>query len=105
MILRRSIGLLSALAILVVAGVSPYRTKSVEAARPVPGAIPALTFPADPASLGAIPDHVGTCQTGPFNAGRNVTFTVSGLTGTVASVEISTSFGPAHTWMVMLRQS
>jgi len=58
-----------------------------------------VTFNAVPASLGAIPDHAGTCQTSPFNAGRNVTFNVTGLDGAVNNVELSMTFGsPIHTW-------
>lgn len=65
-----------------------------------PALIPSATFPADAGSLGAIPDHVAGCDaTG--GAPRNVTFTVSGLTGPVSSVDVTNlTFGsPAHTWV------
>lgn len=55
-------------------------------------------FAADPASLGAIPDSPATGP-GAFGTPRDVTFTVSGLTGTVSTVEVSfTSGGPSHTF-------
>src|SRR5215203_3540746 len=63
-------------------------------------AAPAATFAADAASLGAIPDHVTGCDaTGA--APRNVTFTVSGLSGAVSTVELTNlTFGaPAHSWV------
>jgi hypothetical protein len=53
--------------------------------------IPTATFPG--ANVGAIPDHTGTCQTAPFNAGRNVTFNVTGITGA------PTGIGPNHSWI------
>ena len=61
---------------------------------------PAATFAADAASLGAIPDHAAGCDaTGA--APRNVTFTVSGLSGNVSSVEVTnlTFGGPIHSWV------
>lgn len=58
-------------------------------------------FPANAGTLGAIPDY-------PVNAGgchvsgwvdKNVTFTVSGITGAPSNVEIKgLTFSPAHTW-------
>ena len=51
------------------------------------------TFNAVPASLGAIPDHGGACQTGPFNGIREVSFNVNGLDGAVSNVELSMTFG------------
>jgi hypothetical protein len=66
-----------------------------EAGLPAP-----VSFNANPASLGAIPDHVGTCQTSPFNAGRDVTFNVAGLDGAVNDVELSMTFGsPIHSFV------
>ena len=62
--------------------------------------IPTAVFPADAPSLGAIPDHVTGCDaTGA--APRNVTFTVTGLSGAPTSVEVTgLTFGsPAHTWV------
>jgi len=65
-----------------------------------PSAVPAVVFNANGGSLGAIPDHVGTCQTPPFNGGRNVIFNASGLTGSVVDVQVSMTFGgPIHTYM------
>ena len=70
------------------------------ASAPTLFAAPSATFNADPASLGAIPDHVTGCDAtgGPP---RNVTFTVSGLTGSVTGVELTNlTFGsPVHSWM------
>ncbi len=54
---------------------------------------PAATFPANTATLGAIPDNSP-------GAGRDVTFTVSGLTGAPSNVEASMTFGnPTHSWV------
>lgn len=63
-------------------------------------AAPSATFAADAPSLGAIPDHVTGCDATGATP-RNVTFTVSGLSGSVSTVELSNlTFGaPAHTWM------
>jgi hypothetical protein len=59
---------------------------------------PAATFPANSATLGAIPD--GTSLTLPaYGAPRDVTFTVSGQSGTVSAASVSfTSSGPSHTF-------
>src|SRR5689334_4146297 len=54
------------------------------------------TFPADGPSLGAIPDAAATGPGAP-GAPRNVTFTVSGLTGNVSSVNVD--FNAVHTWV------
>ncbi|MFN0140482.1 MAG: FG-GAP repeat domain-containing protein [Pyrinomonadaceae bacterium] len=61
----------------------------------------AADFPANAGTLGAIPDY-------PVNAGgchvsgwvdKNVTFTVSGITGAPSNVEIKNlTFSPTHTW-------
>ena len=59
---------------------------------------PAATFAADSATLGIFPDGTGTPTCGnPGGAPRDVTFTVSGLTGTVSSVEVN--FNARHTWV------
>lgn len=61
-------------------------------------AVPAATFAADPATLGAIPDSGGT-GCGTVGPPRNVTFNVSGLTGAVSNVAVENlTFSPAHTW-------
>jgi subtilisin-like proprotein convertase family protein len=61
------------------------------------GSAGATSFPADGASLGAIPDSVGTsCNPG---APRNVTFTVTGVSGAINDVQVSMTFSPAHTWV------
>ncbi len=57
------------------------------------------TFNANPASLGAIPDGpAGVCGDYTMSTGLNVTFNVTGLTGTINDVRISMTFNPAHTW-------
>lgn len=63
-------------------------------------AVPTATFAANPASTGAIPDGPGTPTTcGSNGAPRDVTFTVSGLTGSVSAVEVSNiTFNVTHTW-------
>jgi subtilisin-like proprotein convertase family protein len=59
---------------------------------------PAATFAANSASLGIIPDGVGTPTCGnPGGEPKDVTFTVSGLTGTVSTVEVN--FNARHTWV------
>jgi subtilisin-like proprotein convertase family protein len=61
-------------------------------------AAPAATFAADSATLGIIADGAGTPTCGnPGGANKDVTFTVSGLTGTVLSVEVN--FNARHTWV------
>lgn len=59
---------------------------------------PAATFAANAGTLGAITDHVTGCDaTG--GSPRNVTFTVSGLSGSVTNVEMNMTFGaPIHSW-------
>lgn len=59
---------------------------------------PSATFPANAGTLGAIPDGAaGLC--GSNGGPRDVTFTVSGMTGTVATVSVNTTYGaPVHTW-------
>src|SRR5436190_2662022 len=57
----------------------------------------AATFQANPATLGAIPDGPDTCN-GPGPA-RNVTFTVSGLTGPPTNVSVTVTLNPPHTWV------
>jgi subtilisin-like proprotein convertase family protein len=61
-------------------------------------AVPAATFAADAASLGGIADATA-CGPTPGTP-RNVTFTTSGLSGSVSSVDVSMTLGsPNHTWM------
>lgn len=57
----------------------------------------AATFPANAPTLGAISDGGPGC--GANGANKDVTFTVSGLSGSVATAEVSMTFAPAHTWM------
>jgi hypothetical protein len=61
-------------------------------------AVPQATFNADAASLGGIPDATA-CGPTPGTP-RNVTFTTSGLSGSVTSVDVGMTIGsPNHTWM------
>ncbi|HLM59789.1 MAG TPA: BACON domain-containing carbohydrate-binding protein, partial [Pyrinomonadaceae bacterium] len=57
---------------------------------------PSATFPANAGTLGAIPDGPSTNPQTP-GAARDVTFTVSGITGNVSNVEISLT--GTHTWL------
>lgn len=62
-------------------------------------AAPAASFTANAGSLGSIPDAATGCGT-PGTA-KDVTFSVSGLSGAVSTVSVSNlTFGsPIHTWM------
>lgn len=64
------------------------------------GSAGATSFPADGGSLGAIPDgtNVTACNPG---APRNVTFTVTGVSGAINDVQVGMTFGaaPGHTWV------
>ena len=62
---------------------------------------PEATFAANPATLGAIPDGPGTpTLCGSDGAPRNVTFTVSGISGAPTNVEVGMTFGaPIHTFV------
>lgn len=63
---------------------------------------PAATFAANAATLGAIPDRgVAGCADANPATSRDVTFTVSGLSGNVSNVEVSNLvFGAQrHTWV------
>jgi len=62
-------------------------------------AAPAATFPADAPSLGAIPDGpAGGTVCGDYGAGfKDVTFTVTGMTGPLTDVQVSSSI--THTWV------
>jgi subtilisin-like proprotein convertase family protein len=62
-----------------------------------PGVIQA-NFPATPASLGAIPDAVTGCGNYATSTPKDVTFVVSGISGTITDVKVNTTFSPAHTW-------
>ncbi|MGH9243492.1 MAG: BACON domain-containing protein, partial [Acidimicrobiales bacterium] len=63
---------------------------------PALGAGDPVDFPADPGSLGPIPDSPGGCQEP--GAPRDVTFAVSGLpTGTLADVQVAVT--AEHTWV------
>jgi hypothetical protein len=79
-----------------------HNNNSVEAntTNSSPNVVPAATFAADPASLGLLPDHVAGCNATGATP-RNVTFTVSGVSGTVSNVEVSNlTFGaPVHSWV------
>ena len=63
-------------------------------------AAPATTFPADAGSLGGIVDGTSPCWNPGAGAPRNVTFTVSGLTGAPTAVDVDLTFGsPIHTFV------
>jgi subtilisin-like proprotein convertase family protein len=55
------------------------------------------TFPADPSSLGLIPDSPSDLC-GTFGAARNVTFSASGLENHITNVEVTVQFDPLHGW-------
>ena len=53
---------------------------------------PAAVFPANAGTLGPIPDNLPATP-------RDVTFTVSGITGAPSNVEVSMTYSPVHTWV------
>jgi subtilisin-like proprotein convertase family protein len=55
-------------------------------------------FNADPPSLGAIPDTATGCGDYVGATPRDVTYTVSGINGTISDVRVGTTFSPAHSW-------
>jgi hypothetical protein len=61
---------------------------------------PAATFAANAATLGAVPDGPTGCLDANPPSSRDVTFTVSGISGNVSKVELNNlTFGsPIHTW-------
>lgn len=66
---------------------------------------PAATFAANAASLGAIPDRgvTGCADANPATS-KDVTFTVSGISGSVSNVEVNNvTFSPQHTWVADLK--
>jgi hypothetical protein len=97
--------LLYSAAVLTFAAVALFigaKYKTIEASPSVgaTNAIPSATFAANAGTLGAITDHVSGCDATGATP-RNVTFTVSGITGSVSAVELnSLTFGaPAHSWV------
>jgi hypothetical protein len=60
-------------------------------------ASPTAVFAANPASLGGIPDGPAACNA--YGANRDVTFTVTGISGTVSNVAVNFTIAPAHTWV------
>jgi hypothetical protein len=57
------------------------------------------TFPANAASLGAIPDNPGAgCGAYAGAIAKDVTYTVTGISGTITDVRVSATYSPAHTW-------
>ena len=56
------------------------------------------TFPANAGTLGPIPDRGATGCGAPSGPPLNVTFTVSGMSGSPTNVEVDMTFSPAHTW-------
>ena len=87
-------------AILIFSADSGTQVDAAAAPRPVERMAPAATFPADAGTLGAIPDGTSPCWNPGVGAPRNVTFTVSGITGSVSSVDVSTGFGgPNHSFI------
>lgn len=61
-------------------------------------AAPSAIFPANAGTLGAIPDGAAGCGGYATSTPKDVTFTVSGISGTITDVRISTTFSPAHSW-------
>lgn len=77
----------------------PVEAAPTAAVPPAPVLTPTAVFPANAGTLGAIPDGpTGICG-GYTNPPRDVTFTVSGISGTISDVRVSTTFGaPVHSW-------
>jgi subtilisin-like proprotein convertase family protein len=94
-----TVGILGLVAIVFCFGLMTNR--SVEAGSDKTSAAPeapTATFAADSATLGTFPDGTGAPTCGNAGAGdRDVTFTVTGLTGSVQSVTVN--FNARHTWI------
>ena len=61
---------------------------------------PSATFAANAGTLGAIPDGTSPCWNPGTGNLKDVTFTASGLTGSVTAVSVSVTFGgPNHSFM------
>ena len=66
-----------------------------------------VSFLANPSSLGAIPDGtgVGPIEGGPpacgeeYGVPRDVTFNVTGISGTISDVSVGLGLNPPHTWV------
>lgn len=58
---------------------------------------PTAVFPANPGSLGPIPDGPAPCGTA--GAPLNVTFNVTGLTAPLTDIRVNLTMNPAHTWV------
>lgn len=87
-------------AILIFSADSGTQVDAAAAPKPAERMAPAATFPADAGTLGAIPDGLNPCWSPGVGAPRNVTFTVSGITGSVSNVDVSTGFGgPNHSFI------
>lgn len=77
---------------------STFETTGVEAATAKKASLsPSATFPANAATLGAIPDRGATGCGDPAGPARDVTFSVSGLSGAPSSVSLSIT--GTHTWI------
>lgn len=100
--IRPLIGSLAILITFALLFISSRTTTSVQAnddvSKPRTESITA-TFNADPGSLGAIPDAPAAgCGQYATTTPKDVTYTVSGLTGTITDVRVSSTFSPQHTW-------
>jgi hypothetical protein len=87
---------IAAVCLWLVAGMNRTEAQKISDETTKQSVSPAATFAANPATLGAIPD--GTAfQGGAFGPSRDVTFDVSGITGSVSNVSVS--FNVNHTWL------
>ena len=55
-------------------------------------------FNADAPSLGAIPDGAAGCGNYATSTPKDVTYTVSGINGTISDVRVGMTFNPVHSW-------
>ena len=91
---------LIAVALLFVAKFSPTDVSAAPAPIATAATVmaPSATFPADVPSLGAIPDATaGGTICGDYSAGRDVTFTVTGLSAPISDVRVN--FTLTHSWV------
>lgn len=86
---------ISAAAILFIAKINTASAGTANLASTVV-ASPETAFPANGATLGAVPDGPAACNA--YGGNRDVTFTVAGMNAPLSNVSVSLTMSPGHTW-------